>query len=310
MSIAAAASDGSDYTGMPPGEGGRPLYFTAIWRCSVTAMKLRFTKMNGLGNDFMVAEWPAGRPPPAPELVRRWADRRLGVGFDQLLLIGAERPVGGEATYRIFNSDGGEVEQCGNGVRCLARFLAPRFGEAFTLVGPVGTVAARVLSADTVSVELGIPDFRPAALPFTTPEEQDRYRLTVDSQTVEFGAVSMGNPHIVLAVNSVDSAPVGILGPKLERHPSFPQRVNVGFMQRMSDRRIRLRVFERGVGETLACGTGAAAAVAIGRRWGELGGEVEVSLPGGVLKVNWPGPNAALWQTGAVSAVYEGQIEL
>jgi diaminopimelate epimerase len=273
-------------------------------------MKLQFTKMNGLGNDFMVVEWPAGRAAPDAELVRRWADRRRGVGFDQLLLLAAEPPPNGDAGYRVFNSDGGEVEQCGNGARCLAGFLAPRFGRELTLVSPAGAIAARVLSADTVSVNLGEPDFRPASLPFTAPEPRERYRVQVGDDAVELGAVSMGNPHAVIAVESVERAPVGTLGPKLERHPSFPRGVNVGFMQRESDRRIRLRVFERGAGETLACGTGAAAAVAVGRLWGELAEEVEVALPGGVLKVSWPGPGSALWQTGAVSAVYEGRIEL
>jgi diaminopimelate epimerase len=273
-------------------------------------MRLKFTKMNGLGNDFMVVEWPAGRPLPDAALVRRWADRRRGVGFDQLLVLDAAERRNGAAGYRIFNADGGEVEQCGNGVRCLASYLAPRLGRELTLVGPAGGIAARVLSEDTVSVNLGEPDFRPSALPFLTPAERDRYRLEVAGRVVEFGAVSIGNPHAVIAVDSVETAPVGILGPELERHPSFPRGVNVGFMQRVDERHIRLRVFERGVGETLACGTGAAAAVAVGRRWGELAEEVEVSLPGGTLTVNWRGPGSALWQTGPTTAVYEGQIEL
>ena len=274
-------------------------------------MKLAFTKMNGLGNDFMVVDWPANRPPPPPELVRQWADRRRGVGFDQLLVIGADKPEGGDASYRIFNSDGGEVQQCGNGARCLARFLAPRFGrERLRLVSPAGTVAARVQSPERVSVELGVPDFRPKALPFVAPEERDRYRLEVDGAPVEFGAVSMGNPHAVIAVADVTTAPVGTVGPALQRHASVPESVNVGFMQIESERRIRLRVYERGAGETLACGTGAAAAVAVGRRWGRLGEEVDVELPGGVLRVNWPGPGAPLWQTGPTTAVYEGFLEL
>jgi diaminopimelate epimerase len=273
-------------------------------------MKLPFTKMNGLGNDFMVVEWPRGRPPPDPELIRRWADRRRGVGFDQLLLIVSDRPEGGDVSYRNFNADGGEIEQCGNGVRCLARFLAPRFGQELTLVSPAGPVAARVRSPDDVSVNLGVPDFRPAALPFLAAEERDRYRLEVAGESVEFGAVSIGNPHVVIAVDSVDAAPVERLGAAFQSHPSFPRRVNVGFMERQSDRRIRLRVYERGVGETLACGTGAAAAVAVGRRWGQLGERVEVELPGGVLTVNWPGPGSPLWQTGPTTAVYEGSIDL
>jgi diaminopimelate epimerase len=273
-------------------------------------MQIPFAKMNGLGNDFMVVEWPAKHVPPGRDVVRRWADRRLGVGFDQLLLVDARHPSAGDASYRIFNADGGEVQQCGNGVRCLARFLAPRLGNELTLVGPAGSIAARVLSADKVSVDLGVPDFRPAALPFDAPREQERYRLQVGGRDVEFGAVSMGNPHVVIPVESVDDAPVAALGPELERHPSFPQRVNVGFMQRENERRIRLRVFERGVGETLACGTGAAAAVAVGRRWGQLAEKVEVSLPGGILEIVWPGPGSALWQTGPTSAVYEGRIEI
>ena len=273
-------------------------------------MKLAFTKMNGLGNDVMVVEWPKGRPPPTAELVRRWGDRHRGVGFDQLMLIESEPPAGGDVGYRVFNADGGEVQQCGNGVRCVASLLAPRLGKEMTLVSPAGPVAAKVLAADRASVDLGVPDFRPAALPFDTPAEQDRYRLEVGGRAVEFGAVSMGNPHVVIPVDSVDAAPVGTLGPEFQRHRSFPQSVNVGFMQLVNDRAIRLRVYERGAGETLACGTGAAAAVAVGRRWGVLGSEVVVSLPGGDLTVSWSGPGSPLWQTGATTAVYEGYIEL
>ncbi len=273
-------------------------------------MKLEFTKMNGVGNDFMVVPWPSSRPPPAPELVRQWADRRRGVGFDQLLLVDSEHAAGGDASYRIFNADGGEVEQCGNGVRCLARFLAPKLGGELKLVGPAGAIAARVESPDRVSVELGVPDFRPDALPFVATAERDRYRLEAAGRSVEFGAVSMGNPHAVIAVDSVASAPVAEVGPALQRHASFPRSVNVGFMERLDEGRIRLRVYERGVGETLACGTGAAAAVAVGRRWELLGERVAVELPGGTLEVNWRGPGAPLWQTGPTTTVYEGYIEL
>jgi diaminopimelate epimerase len=273
-------------------------------------MKLAFTKMNGLGNDFMVVPWRSADVPPTPELVRRWADRRRGVGFDQLLLVDSEHPAAGDASYRIFNADGSEVEQCGNGVRCLARYLAPRLGGDLKLVGPAGIIAARVESPERVSVDLGVPDFRPAALPFLVPAERDRYRLEVLGRPIELGAVSMGNPHAVIAVDAVATAPVEQVGPALQRHASFPRSVNVGFMERLDERRIRLRVFERGVGETLACGTGAAAAVAVGRRWGLLDERVAVELPGGMLEVNWPGPGAPLWQTGPTTAVYEGYIEL
>jgi diaminopimelate epimerase len=246
-------------------------------------MKLAFTKMNGLGNDVMVLPWPSRHVPPAPDVVRRWADRRRGVGFDQLLLVDAEHPAAGHASYRIFNADGGEVEQCGNGVRCLGTYLAPRLGPDLKLVSPAGTIAVHVESPDRVSVDLGVPDFRPAALPFLTPEERDRYRLDVAGRTVELGAVSMGNPHAVIAVDSVATAPVESVGPALQRHASFPRSVNVGFMETVDERHVRLRVYERGVGETLACGTGAAAAVAVGRRWGVLGPRVAVELPGGTI---------------------------
>jgi diaminopimelate epimerase len=274
-------------------------------------MKLAFTKMNGAGNDVMVLPWPSVQPPPAADVVRRWGDRRRGVGFDQLLLVDSEHHTdGADATYRIFNADGGEVEQCGNGVRCLASYLAPRLGANLKLVSPAGTITARVEAPDRVSVNLGVPDFRPAALPFAADEERDRYRLDVAGRTIELGAVSMGNPHAVIAVDSVATASVEQLGPALQSHPSFPRSVNVGFMERLDEQRIRLRVFERGVGETLACGTGAAAAVAVGRRWGWLGENVAVELPGGTLEVKWRGPGAPLWQTGPTTAVYEGYIEL
>jgi diaminopimelate epimerase len=273
-------------------------------------MLLRFTKMNGLGNDFMVVEWPCGRPPPDPGLVRRWADRRLGVGFDQLLVLEPSGPGLGDVRFRIFNADGGEVEQCGNGARCIARFLAPSRGPELTLTSAAGSISAHVLADGGVSIGFSEPDFRPSALPFTAPRQQARYRIALSNGEVEFGAVSVGNPHIVIPVDSAVRAPVGILGPELATHAAFPRGVNVGFMQVESAERIQLRVYERGVGETLACGTGAAAAVAVGRLWGDLAEHVEVRLPGGALTVSWRGPGAALWQTGPTTTVYEGQIEI
>jgi diaminopimelate epimerase len=274
-------------------------------------MQLRFAKMHALGNDFMVARWPADQPSPSPDLVRRWADRHLGVGFDQLLLLEGSAPAGSDAAYRVFNADGREAEQCGNGARCIARFLRPGGGDAeLSLASAGGAIAARLLPDGYVSVNLGEPNFSPAALPFLTDAPAARYRLELAAGPVEFGAVSLGNPHAVILVDSVETAPVGILGPELAAHSAFPSGVNVGFMQIESERRIRLRVFERGVGETCACGTGAAAAVAVGRHWGRLSADVEVALTGGVLAVRWPGPGSALWQTGPTSWVYEGQIEL
>ncbi len=281
-------------------------------------MKIRFAKMHGLGNDFMIARWPAGQRIPDAELVRRWADRRLGVGFDQLLLLmepeaghdGGHNGGPAETRYRIFNHDGGEVEQCGNGVRCIAAFLAPTGPAELALRSPGGAVEAHVEGGGRVTVSLGVPSFAPGSLPFRAPAEADRYRRSLPSGEVEFGAVSLGNPHAVIAVDSVERAPVGILGPELGAHPDFPQGVNVGFAEFVDRSHLRLRVYERGAGETLACGTGAAAAVAVGRRWGRLDERVEVALPGGVLTVRWAGPGAPLWQTGPTTTVYEGQIEL
>ena len=271
-------------------------------------MELPFVKMHGLGNDFMVVDWPRDLSLPTAATVRAWADRRTGVGFDSLLLV--DRGANGtKPSYRVFNADGGESEQCGNGARCIARWLQPTPDSTVTLASAGGIIEARVQKDGYVTVNLGEPDFRPGALPFLATAA-DRYRRLLPSGSVEFGAVSIGNPHAVIAVDSVETAPVGILGPELQAHRDFPSSVNVGFMQRLDDARIRLRVYERGVGETRACGTGAAAAVAVGRRWGILGEEVAVTLPGGVLTVRWPGPGSPLWQTGPTTLVYEGRIEL
>ncbi len=273
-------------------------------------MQLEFAKMHGLGNDFMIVRWPDGLDVPIAERVRELADRRLGVGFDQLLLVDGINADGAGASYRIFNANGGEVEQCGNGARCVASFLAGAPGERLSLTSAGGTIETEVLDDGLVTVDFGEPDFRPASLPFETPTRQDRYSLALGAGEARFGAVSVGNPHAVIEVDSVDGAPVGILGAELAVHPAFPQGVNVGFMQRDDREHARLRVFERGVGETRACGTGAAAAVAVGRIRGQFAGEVTVSLPGGTLRVSWPGPGAPLRQTGPATRVYEGRIEL
>jgi diaminopimelate epimerase len=267
-------------------------------------MQLKFAKMHGIGNDFMLVEWPAGRPLPGPELVRAWADRRRGVGFDSLLVVEKGR------RYRVFNADGGEAEQCGNGARCIAAYLAGGKPAAVELTSAAGAVDTKVLDAGVVSIDLGEPDFRPASLPFSADTEADSYELVLAAGPVEFGIVSMGNPHAVIAVDSVDEAPVGIIGAELAAHPAFPEGVNVGFAEQLSPTRLRLRVYERGIGETLACGTGAAAAVATGRRRGLLEASVTVELPGGRLDVEWPGAGADLWQTGQTTKVYEGLIEI
>ena len=268
-------------------------------------MQLKFVKMHGIGNDFMVVEWPTDRPAPEPGLVRALSDRRRGVGFDSLLLI--ER-IGGR--YRVFNSDGGEAEQCGNGARCIAAYLADGSAAEIDLTSVAGPVGTRVLEGGVVSINLGQPDFRPGSLPYAADEEADSYRLELASGPVEFAIVSMGNPHAVITVDSVDDAHVGIIGAELAAHPAFAESVNVGFAENVSPTRIRLRVYERGIGETLACGTGAAAAVATGRRRGQLEARVSVELPGGSLVVEWTGAGADLWQTGQTTKVYEGLIEI
>jgi len=267
-------------------------------------MQLNFVKMHGLGNDFMLVEWPDGQPLPEPGLIRQLGDRRFGVGFDSLLLI--ERG----ASYRVFNADGGEAEQCGNGVRCIAAYLANGKSQELELQSAAGAVDAKVAGGGRVSVNLGRPQFTPAAVPFQVGAAADSYQLELESGPIEFGIVSMGNPHAVITVDSVADAPVGIIGAELAVHPAFPEGVNVGFAEQVSSSQIRLRVYERGVGETRACGTGAAAAVATGRRRGQLDNEVEVLLPGGALIVDWPGDMADLWQTGQTTRVYEGLIEI
>jgi len=275
-------------------------------------MTIAFTKMHGLGNDFMVMTAPASDWPDS-NTVRRLADRRTGVGFDQLMLITPPPDADHHAGYRIFNADGGEAGQCGNGVRCVARWIAERdgLGQApLRLASPSGSVRARCLARDRVEVEMAIPAFEPSALPFRTAERELRYQRVVAGRRIEFGAVSMGNPHAVLLVADLDAAPVGILGAALESHEDFPERVNVGFMQLLDRRHIRLRVFERGVGETRACGTGACAAAVLGRHWGALDADVLVSLPGGELQVSWAGEGSPAWMTGEAVRVYDGQLAL
>ncbi len=227
----------------------------------------------------MVVRWPDDVAIPGPEQVRAWSHRRTGVGFDQLLMLGPPRDVATRASLQIMNADGSQAEQCGNGIRCIARFLAESAEEDFVIGTVAGPIAVRVHEDGNVSANFGEPRFDPESLPFLAESSALRYQLNLNAGEVEFGIASMGNPHAVIAVDSVTSAPVSILGPEIEQHPSFPQGVNVGFMQRVAADAIRLRVFERGAGETLACGTGAAAAVAVGRLWGILDSRVAVALP-------------------------------
>jgi diaminopimelate epimerase len=275
-------------------------------------MRLSFTKMHGLGNDFIVFD--AARPDEVPSAaaLRRLADRRTGIGFDQALVLEPPRRAGTDVYYRIFNADGSEVEQCGNGARCIARLVASRAGvreRPLLMDSPGGMVNARLRPDGLVSVAMGVPDFDPRALPFEAECEAPSYHLELPSGPVEFGAVSIGNPHAVIRVRSVGDAPVDTVGPAVENHPRFPRRVNVGFLEIAAPDHIRLRVFERGVGETQACGTGACAAVAVGRRHGPLAEEVRVDVPGGRLIVQWPGPGEPIWLTGPAETAFEGQVD-
>ncbi len=279
----------------------------------LTSMRIEFSKMQGLGNDFFVFDAPAAGTPLDPDTVRALADRRTGVGFDQALMLEAPRDSNNRVFYRIFNSDGSEVEQCGNGARCVAALLhsrAPQLGRELAMESKGGIVRASVREDGQVSVQLGVPNFDPASLPMNAPAEAPVYTLDVGGETVEFGAVSIGNPHVVISVPDVKSAPVARLGPAIEHHRRFPRGVNVGFMQIVDRGHIQLRVFERGVGETLACGTGACAAVAVGRSRGLLDANVRVDLPGGRAHVSWPGSGQPVWLSGPATTVFSGMIEI
>ncbi len=276
-------------------------------------MRISFTKMHGVGNDFIVFDAPRDLPIPTSGQLRSLADRHTGIGFDQALVLHPARRPDTAVYYQIFNRDGDEVEQCGNGARCVASLLHRQGrspGPEFLMDSRGGLVRAQVSSTDLVSVEMGVPSFEPAALPFEAEERQERYALEAGRDTVEIGAVSIGNPHAVLEVAAVESAPVATLGPAIECHRRFPRRVNVGFMEVIDRAEIRLRVYERGAGETLACGTGACAAVIVGRQRGLLDRQVRVHVRGGELRVNWAGPGEPVWLTGPAEIAFEGHFEL
>ncbi|HEX7972100.1 MAG TPA: diaminopimelate epimerase [Thiobacillus sp.] len=276
-------------------------------------MNLKFTKMHGLGNDFVVFDGVNQAVALTAEQCRRIADRHFGVGCDQILLV--EKPSRDDVDfrYRIFNADGGEVEQCGNGARCFVRFVHDKGLTAKTAIRvetASGVIEPHLLDNGQVTVAMGAPRFAPADIPFAAEAEALSYPLKVGQHVVNVAALSMGNPHAVLRVNDLDSAPVDILGAAIESHARFPQRVNAGFMQVLTPHDIRLRVYERGAGETLACGTGACAAAVAGIRQGWLNSPVSVHTRGGDLVIAWAGTGQPVYMTGPAETVFEGEIEL
>jgi diaminopimelate epimerase len=277
------------------------------------SMKLKFTKMHGLGNDFVVLDATRAPLELTREQLRRIADRHFGVGCDQILQVEKARDTATDFYYRIFNADGGEVEQCGNGARCFVRYVRDRglTEKSEIRVGTLGGVIVPRLEVDgQVTVDMGVPEFEPARIPFEAPHFALTYPLDVGGRAIEISAVSMGNPHAVQFVPDVDSAPVVTEGAQIEAHPRFPRRVNAGYAQVVDRSHIRLRVFERGAGETLACGTGACAAVAAGIMRGMLDARVTVTTRGGGLSVLWEGAGKPVLMTGPAVTVFEGELDL
>ena len=276
-------------------------------------MEISFTKMHGLGNDFVVIDATAQPIELTTEQIRYLANRRFGVGCDQVLLVEPPRQPEVDFTYRIFNADGGEVEQCGNGARCFARYVRDHGLTRKTdirVATSAGVITLHVEADGHITVDMGVQRFEPEEIPFEAEARADVYSLKLQTTEVEAGVVSMGNPHAVLRVDHVDDAPVNSLGPQIETHPRFPRRVNVGFMQIVDRQHIHLRVYERGAGETLACGSGACAAVVVGRQRRWLDDKVTVSLPGGNLKIQWPGEGHSVTMTGPAVSVFEGRVRL
>jgi diaminopimelate epimerase len=276
-------------------------------------MRLKFTKMHGNGNDFVVFDATHSLPDLDSAQVRHIADRHFGIGCAQMLLVEAPRHPDTDFHYRIFNADGGEVEQCGNGARCFARFVRDKglTRKSEIRVGTAsGVIVPRIEADGRVTVDMGMPRFAPADIPFEAPQRALTYMLEVGEKTIEISALSMGNPHAVQVVSNVDLAPVAAQGPLIECHLRFPQHVNAGYMQLVDRKRIRLRVYERGAGETLACGTGACAAVVAGISRGLLDTPVIVETRGGELTVAWGGEGTPVMMTGSAETVFEGEIDL
>ncbi|MBU2677113.1 MAG: diaminopimelate epimerase [Gammaproteobacteria bacterium] len=276
-------------------------------------MQVAYVKMQGTGNKILVVDQRRNDlPPPDASSVRELGDDATGPGFDQLMWVAPARDPGHAASYRVFNADGTEVEQCGNGVRCVASLLSKegRDNTAITLESPAGLISAEVRDDGRVAVSMGAPEFEPRRIPFIADARAPFYTLSVAGRDIDVLVLSMGNPHCVLRVPDVSTAEVADLGPRIEHHERFPQRANVGFMTIRGRTSIDLRVHERGVGETLACGTGACAAVVAGQQLGLLDDEVDVRLPGGQVVVSWRGGTEAVWLTGNAELISEGTLDV
>lgn len=274
---------------------------------------LNFTKMQGTGNDFVVFDAINQSIELSADQLRFLADRHFGVGCDQILLVESSNLPEVDFRYRIFNADGGEVQQCGNGARCFFKFVREKKlsdKSVLSVETLAGIIEIKMQDSEDVTVNMGVPRFEPSALPLLIENQTDPYSAIINSQEIEFGAVSMGNPHAILEVEDTQLAPVETLGAELESHELFPHRVNVGFMQILDKDHFRLRVFERGVGETLACGTGACAAAVVGIRRGELNNRVTVELSGGNLLIEWAGENSPVFMTGPAQTVFDGKISI
>ncbi len=276
-------------------------------------MQIQFSKMHGLGNDFMVVDNVTQNVYFSQDKIQQLADRHFGIGFDQLLMVEPPYDPDQDFHYRIFNADGTEVNQCGNGARCFARFVKLKglINRNKILVSTKAGKMVLYLEKDgQVTVNMGKPEFEPAQIPLKANKQEKTYLIREGNHTLFYGAVSMGNPHCVLEVDNVDTAEVETIGPLLEKHERFPEGVNVGFMQIIDPTHIKLRVFERGVGETMACGSGACGAVAIGQIQEKLGKDVKVELPGGNLRIRWQGPGSVLKMTGPAEHIYDGQLNI
>ena len=278
-------------------------------------MLLRFTKMHGLGNDFMMVDLVSQRAHIYPDTIRKLADRRTGIGFDQLLTVSPPDDPNADFRYTIFNADGSEAEQCGNGARCFLRFVRDQglTTKSFLRLQTIsGQISCRLEKDGNITVNMGTPILQPARIPFIADSQQILYELEQphSAEVTTASVVNVGNPHAVISVKDLDNAPIVSLGPIIENHERFPEKVNVGFMQILSRKQIRLRVYERGVGETQACGSGACAAIVAGRLQGLLDEHIEVELPGGKLELRWAGENTPIMMKGPARRIYEGRLKL